>query len=647
MTANLRTAMALSALVMVTYAGSLGGSFHYDDFHSLVHNPAVRGLGNVPAFFDDPRMFSVDAGKSMYRPLLLLTYAIQYAAHEYHASAFLAGNILIHLGCVLLLWRLARRLGPGLSPGTAVAAAALFAVHPVAGEPVNYVSSRSESLAALFVLGALLLHLRVGEDRRWWVGSLSMFLAGLLTKATAAVVPLLVGGREVWCGAGWREIIRRVAPYALLMVGYVAWLSSRQLLPDDRAEPVRSLSVQLATQLKAVPWYLHLLSMPVHQSVDPAFAQGAWSSPMVWLGVALLLSAVVLLRCAIGAWRWWSLWPVLVSLPASAVPLNVLVNEHRIYLAAAGLCVPFAAIARRSGLGWLSRWPALGLILVLAVLSTQRNAVWESEKTLWADAVAHAPRGARVRVHLGNALREEGRLAAARRQFEQALVREPQNLAALANLASIYYELAAGEEQGANSESSTKFLAVAEQHYRRVLSIDDSHREALTNLGNVYRLHGDGAAAARQYRRAAETHPGHPDAWANLADLAFDSGDYALAAELRERVVTLEPTRSEGFRRLGDALAYGGNLAAASEAYDRACRLDPNALGACYNLAETLRARGNAAYAEGAMAQATQLWTRSRDAYRHVLRQAGDYRQARQQEAVLRQRLSTSGSARR
>jgi hypothetical protein len=47
------------------------------------------------------------------------------------------------------------------------------------------------------------------------------------------------------------------------------------------------------------------------------------------------------------------------------------------------------------------------------------------------------------------------------------------------------------------------------------------------------------------------------------------------------------------------------------------------------------------------MAQATQLWTRSRDAYRHVLRQAGDYRQARQQEAVLRQRLSTSGSARR
>ncbi|MCH6552621.1 MAG: glycosyltransferase, partial [Acidobacteria bacterium] len=76
-----------------------------------------------------------------------------------------------------------RVMGNPVRVAVTLVAAALFAVHPVAGEPVNYVSSRSESLAALFVMGALLLHLRVGEDRRWWVGSLSMFLAGLLTKA--------------------------------------------------------------------------------------------------------------------------------------------------------------------------------------------------------------------------------------------------------------------------------------------------------------------------------------------------------------------------------------------------------------------------------------------------------------------------------
>ncbi|MDA0337909.1 MAG: tetratricopeptide repeat protein [bacterium] len=644
MTTSLRTAMALSALVLLTYANSLGGSFHYDDFHSLVGNPAVRELANIPAFFHDPRLFSVDADKSMYRSLLLVTYALQHAVHGYQASGFIAGNILIHLGCVLLLWRLVLRLAPTLSSATVPIAAALFAVHPVMGEPVNYVSSRSESLAALCILGALLLHVRTRQDRRWWGGSLALLLAGLLTKATAAALPLLIAAGElsgvVRGRQDWRSIGRRVAPYSVVLAGYVLWLSSRQLLPDDRAEPVRSLGTQLATQLKAVAWYVHLLSLPVHQSVDPAFTEGAWSTAVVWLGAALLVSVLLLLlRRASTQTRWWLLWPLLVALPASAVPLNVLVNEHRIYLAAAGLCVPFARLAKLPGTGWRRHWPALALVVLLATLSVQRNAVWASEKSLWSDAVAHGPHGARGRVHLGNALRQEGALAAAGQQFEQALRAEQNNLAAHTNLASIYYEQAVN-----NGGQREALLAAAEQHYQHVLRLHAEYREALTNLGNVYRLRGNDAEAAQYYQRAAAAHPEHPDAWANLADLAFELQAYGQASAALQRVVALEPTQAEGFRRLGDALARGGDLAGASDAYERACRLDPSALGACYNLAEVLRVRGDTAAAAGDTEPSRQLWTRALSAYRHVLQQAGDYRLARQQEAALNQRLAGVGS---
>jgi protein O-mannosyl-transferase len=639
MNLTLRTALALSALVLVTYASSLGGSFHYDDFHSLVSNPAVRELHNTPDFLHNPRMFSVDADKSMYRPLLLVTYALQYAVHGYQAAGFIAGNILIHLGCVLLLWRLALRLAPALPPATAAIAAALFAVHPVVGEPVNYVSSRSESLAALCILAALLLHLRTPQKSRWWAGSLALFLAGLLTKATAAALPLLIAVCE-WDGVLRRKFSRRVAPYLILLAGHVAWLSSRQLLPDDRAEPVRSLSMQLATQLKAVPWYLHLLSLPAHQSVDPAFTDGAWSAAAVWIGAALLLSLLLLLfRLASQQGRWWLLWPLLVALPASVVPLNVLVNEHRIYLASAGLFVPFAQVAQRSGSGWLRHWPALTLVLLLAVLSVQRTAVWVSEKSLWGDAVAQDPRNARARVHLGNAVREEGALADAGRHFQQALVAEPNNLAALTNLANIYYESAtrAGTD-------AAGLLDAAEQHYRHVLRLDVSHRESLIGLGNVYRLRGDAAAAAQQYKQAADSHPAHPDAWANLADLAFEMGDYGMAATALQQVVTLEPFESEAFRRLGDALASGGDLARASQAYERACELDPTAVGARYNLAEVLRVRADGAASASETDLAVRFWTRALAAYRQVLQQAGDYRNARQQETVLQQRLAEAGT---
>ena len=71
---------ALLALVVgAVYANSMAGSFHYDDFHSLVLNPHIRSLEKLPGFFVDPGLFSVDAEKSMYRPLLLVSYALNYA----------------------------------------------------------------------------------------------------------------------------------------------------------------------------------------------------------------------------------------------------------------------------------------------------------------------------------------------------------------------------------------------------------------------------------------------------------------------------------------------------------------------------------------------------------------------------------------
>ncbi|MFC1527105.1 hypothetical protein ACFL6X_09900, partial [Candidatus Latescibacterota bacterium] len=67
-----RAAMAsLVAACAICYANSLGGSFHYDDFHSIVDNPAIRDPGNVLDFLTDPSAFSGDPEKSMYRPLLL------------------------------------------------------------------------------------------------------------------------------------------------------------------------------------------------------------------------------------------------------------------------------------------------------------------------------------------------------------------------------------------------------------------------------------------------------------------------------------------------------------------------------------------------------------------------------------------------
>jgi hypothetical protein len=58
------------ALVFFAHAPSLNSGFHYDDQHSLLDNPHIRDLGNLPRFFIDPTAFPAHPEFAMHRPLV-------------------------------------------------------------------------------------------------------------------------------------------------------------------------------------------------------------------------------------------------------------------------------------------------------------------------------------------------------------------------------------------------------------------------------------------------------------------------------------------------------------------------------------------------------------------------------------------------
>ena len=82
---------------LLSYHNVLWHSFHYDDEHSILENPHVRSLANVPRFFVDPGAFSGMPEARMYRPLLLATYAANYALGGYAPMGWHAVNLLLHL----------------------------------------------------------------------------------------------------------------------------------------------------------------------------------------------------------------------------------------------------------------------------------------------------------------------------------------------------------------------------------------------------------------------------------------------------------------------------------------------------------------------------------------------------------------------
>ena len=164
----------LVVLVGLAYATTLQNPFIYDDNRMVVENLAIRDLSNLRA------VLILEAT----RPILNLSYAIDYAIFGPYAAGFHTINVLLHAVNVVLLFLLAWRLAEDEAPAggsavrpqiVALTAAVLFAVHPMMTEAVSYVSGRSEVLCTTFFLLGFLSVRRwmLGGTRVWWLAASS------------------------------------------------------------------------------------------------------------------------------------------------------------------------------------------------------------------------------------------------------------------------------------------------------------------------------------------------------------------------------------------------------------------------------------------------------------------------------------------
>lgn len=598
----------LGVLAILVYGNSLQGSFHYDDFHSLVQNPHIRSLGNIPAFFTRPALFSADPDKAMYRPALLVSYAFNYAAGGYTVWGYHLFNLALHLGCGLWVWRIG--LASGCGQGGAWAAALLFFLHPLATEPVNYLSSRSESLAALGWLGAFALF--IGQRRG---PALLCFVLALLSKEMAITLPLVLWLWERWV-MGRQPAWKQHLPLWGAGAVYLGLLFHFGMIGAGRfsagsASP-RGLGTHLWTQVKAGGYYLKLVWMPVGLNVEHQFAMAAhpWHLPV-------LCSLLLLASLAWLAWRmlprqygFWLAWAGIALLPATLVPLNVLVNEHRLYLPLAGLALLAGRVAEK-----LDTRCALVLLIALGALSFQRNPVWRDELSLWADAARKSPLMPRVHVHLGEAMHQRGWLEEARQEFATALRLDPEHRAARTNLATLDYEVGLAQPDSAVARG---YFARAAEEYEQVLKLDPTYKEALNNLGSVYLMLDRVEEANQIYRRAVESSPNLATLHFNLGEVHLRRRDYSAAIASLQRALQLQPD-AETYYKLGEAGVGAGDLEAAARAYEQAGRLDRNRADYFSRRGEVLLVLGERSQRSGNSAEGLRQWQEARQCFVRAL----------------------------
>ena len=616
--------VGLALVVCAVYGNSLSGSFHYDDFHSLVQNVHIRDLQRIPDFFLDPSLFSVDPDKAMYRPLLLVSFALNYALGGYEVVGYHLVNILIHLACVLLLWSLAITHGRS----AALCAGLVFALHPVATEPVNYISSRSESLAVALLLLAFACYTRRGRLGR--MGGALVFAAALMVKSIAIVLPgfLLL---YAYCQTKERFEWRWHLPYWIVALSYVLIIATNRFLADSLAKAPRGLMSQLFTQCKAVVFYLKIIAVPIGLNVEPQFSTSDLPTMTVLASAALIASGIYMAYNGQKAGFYLG-WTVLALSPTLIIPLNVLVNEHRLYLPLAGLALGVGACSQRLVKDRLL-WPGIACLVIWGGLTVQRNADWNDELSLWSAAAERESKMPRVYVHLGNALRDRGHLSEARSTYEKALSFDPSSRSANTNLANLYYEAGL-----ADSARQVAYMQKAIALYEGVLKIDSAYREALNNMGSAHMLLGDYDRADQAWNLAIERHPNHADAHYNQGLLQARLGRSGEAVRHYRRALALGAD-AQIYREMGNVLADSGQLDGAAIAYRRAIGLNGADVASRYNLAEVLLVSGEKELAQTRNRVAADKWREARSELQSVIKMDPAHVRAQRRLSQLQERM--------
>jgi tetratricopeptide (TPR) repeat protein len=176
---------------LAAYHNSFSGPFILDDPVAVTDNPSIKHLTSSLSLHGS----STTAG----RPLLNLTYAINYALGGLNVWGYHAVNLAIHIFAGLTLFGLVRRTllerstsniqrptskaNPsldvasnsmassqesrfaGASTSLAFFVAIIWVVHPLQTEAVTYISQRAESLMGLFYLLTLYCFVRGAESR--------------------------------------------------------------------------------------------------------------------------------------------------------------------------------------------------------------------------------------------------------------------------------------------------------------------------------------------------------------------------------------------------------------------------------------------------------------------------------------------------
>ncbi len=581
----------LVILAFMLYGNSLKNGYALDDAY-VVHGKeeVLKGIAGIPEIITS--RYADDEGNSFgYRPVATITFALEHVFWQQnpHVSHFF--NVLLYALCLILVYKVLRRIFHGINKRFLFVSVLLFAAHPIHTEVVNSLKNREVLLAFLFGLLALNGFISWSREKRWLslVGGILYFVLAYFSKQDAitfiAIIPmaLFFDRKDIFLKTrvpgGFREILKThryligVMEVMLLLgiAGAVIALLPDCFLPEQQKVLYKFENPQLVGDLRYPTWpvafytlffYLKKLIWPHPLGFYYGYRmvpEVDWTTPEVIL--SLVFHAAVLIYALIKLPRKHILsFAILFYFIALSPFTNIfvaipgIVGERMAFIPSLGFCLVLAFLVFKV-LGYeiyqdynppgKTRWLTLAVMLILlpySLITIARNRDWKDYLTLFSHDIVYLDQSAKAHSLYASQLLKEA------------------------------FTPGTGGQAGGVSSA---YLSTAVEHLKKAVEIDSTHKFAWNNLGFItYQYLHQPEQGIRYMEMAVKAEPLYDEAHYNLGFALKQQKQYLRSAYHFREARLIKPQKLQYYLDEADVRYLMGQPDSAMQLYSRALTID-------------------------------------------------------------------------
>ena len=598
-----------------------------DNFVTGPQNELVKkGFVAIPKIFSSfyvETKSNTGSQQTDYRPIVLMTYAIEYGLWGENAGLSHIINILLYFWISTLLFFILKRLLKNYNILFPFLIALVFIAHPVHTEVVASLKNRDELLSFLCGLGGLHFFLRYSEKKKsfYVFSALIIFILGYLCKSSIlpfmALYPLAL---YFFTDLKPKNLIWIFA--TVLIAGLMAQFIPRLFLPkaihlnsfiENPLFIENSLLIRFGAGLMTLLFYLRILIFPhpllYYYGYDMITVTGGGN-------ILFLISFIIYLGLFVYAIRKFRekhilSFAILYYFIALAIYTNVvmpvagIVGERFVFNASLGFVIALVYVIFRIfrtepmslTIEFSERVNIIVIIILILIpctaMTINRNREWRNLHDLYTSDIKYLDNSVKANVDFAEFLAAEVYKDPVYQQnetvdeqlqqvivfhFQKALKMYPDDYNTLNDLAMVYINFSPKVDSG------LVFL-------KKAIKLRPELQRAWENMALVYHKKNKPDSAIFCCQKVLQINPGALLTVFSMADAYFEKGELGKAMQLNEDVMKTYPNMDVPYFNIGYYFIMQGDTTTAIRYWEQAARRNLS-YEVCANLSMVYRARG-------------------------------------------------------